>query len=152
MSNNFHILLLNGPNLNMLGIRERSLYGNITYDELILKMQKIAKELNIKLTDFQSNSENQLIDKIHYAYKKNVNYMLINIAAFTHTSIAIRDAILSVSIPFYEIHLSNIFSRDKFRHKSYLSDIAQGVIIGFGIDGYIFALNHAIKYLKYTQY
>ncbi|WP_343189331.1 type II 3-dehydroquinate dehydratase [Buchnera aphidicola] len=141
------ILLLNGPNLNLLGFREPKLYGNINFKKLIKIIKKKAKKLNCKLYHFQSNSENKLINKIHISQKK-IDYIIINPAAFTHTSIALRDALLAVKIPFIEVHISNIFSREKFRSKSWFSDISQGIISGFGIDGYLIALKTSIKRLK----
>ena len=140
-----HILLLNGPNLNLLGKRENEHYGCASYDDIIKKMQNIADSNNIKLSHFQSNAEDKLIDRIQLCLKDKVDYMIINPAAYTHTSIALRDAILAVNIPFIEIHISNIFKREKFRKKSYFSDISQGIISGFGYIGYEVALNTAIK-------
>ncbi|UDG80276.1 type II 3-dehydroquinate dehydratase [Candidatus Annandia pinicola] len=140
----YKVLLLNGPNLNLLGKRESNIYGNIKLSNIILDLKNIANKNNILLKDFQSNSEGLLIDKIHKSYKK-INYIIINPGSFTHTSIALRDALLSVKIPFIEIHISNIFSREKFRHKSYISDISNGIICGFGIYGYFLALNYIIK-------
>ncbi|MGP1958346.1 MAG: type II 3-dehydroquinate dehydratase [Arsenophonus sp.] len=146
MTKNFHIFLLNGPNLNMLGMRELPFYGILTLQDIFNKMTKKAKQLGVKLSHFQSNAEHELINEIHQV-KGNVDFILINPAALTHTSIALRDAILSVGIPFYEIHLTNIYARESFRHHSYLSDIAIGVISGFCTDGYIFALEAAVKFL-----
>ncbi|WMY94757.1 MAG: type II 3-dehydroquinate dehydratase [Arsenophonus sp.] len=150
MVHNFHILILNGPNLNMIGKREILLYGNITLQDIIKQTFKKAKKLGIKLTHFQSNAEHKLIDTIHHA-KKTVDFIIINPAGFTHTSIALRDALLSIAIPFYEIHITNIYSREKFRHHSYFSDIAKGLICGFHADGYIFALESAVKFLLKTH-
>ncbi|AMA64996.1 3-dehydroquinate dehydratase [Candidatus Arsenophonus lipoptenae] len=146
MVKNFHILLLNGPNLNRLGVRETELYGSITLKDIINITNEKAKQLGFKLSHFQSNAEHELINKIHQA-EGLIDFMLINPAALTHTSIALRDAILSVGIPFYEIHLTNIYIRESFRKKSYLSDIANGVICGFLVDGYLFALESAAKFL-----
>lgn len=150
MFKNFHILLLNGPNLNLLGIREKKLYGKINFKKMIDVILKKANNLNIQLTHFQSNAEHELINKIQETYKY-INFILFNPAAFTHTSIALRDTLLSVKIPFYEIHISNIYTREPFRKKSYFSDIANGVISGFHIDGYYFALKSAVKYLLKTK-
>ncbi len=146
MAKDFHILLLNGPNLNMLGMREPLLYGFLTLQDIVKKMNQKAKKLGVKLTHFQSNAEHDLINEIHKA-KGTVDFILINPAALTHTSIALRDAILSIEIPFYEIHLTNIYARESFRNNSYLSDIANGIIFGFRSEGYIFALEASVKFL-----
>ncbi|MBG3011577.1 MULTISPECIES: type II 3-dehydroquinate dehydratase [Proteus] len=147
MSENFHILLLNGPNLNLLGTREPETYGHLTLDDIVQSLSADAQALNVKLSHFQSNAEFELINKIHAA-RGNVDYILINPAAFTHTSVALRDALLGVNIPFIEIHLSNVYSREPFRHHSYLSDIATGVICGLGAEGYRFALQAAVNRLS----
>ena len=147
MSENFHILLLNGPNLNLLGTREPETYGHLTLNDIVQSLSADAQALNVKLTHFQSNAEHELINKIHAA-RGNVDYILINPAAFTHTSVALRDALLGVNIPFIEIHLSNVYSREPFRHHSYLSDIATGVICGLGAEGYRFALQAAVSRLS----
>lgn len=138
------ILVLNGPNLNLLGVREPGIYGNVTLDSIVSNLSSIAKENNVELEAFQSNAEFEIISKIHEAMGV-VDFILINPAAFTHTSVAIRDALLGVHIPFYEIHISNVHAREEFRHHSFLSDVAVGVICGFGADGYEFALRSAIK-------
>ncbi|WMY97102.1 MAG: type II 3-dehydroquinate dehydratase [Arsenophonus sp.] len=145
MLHKFHILILNGPNLNMISKREL-LYGDVKLKDIIKKTFKKAKKLGIKLTHFQSNAEHKLINIIHRS-RKTVDFIIINPAGFTHTSIALRDALLSIAIPFYEIHITNIYSREKFRHHSYFSDIAKGLICGFHTDGYIFALESAVKFL-----
>lgn len=147
MSENFHILLLNGPNLNLLGTREPETYGHLILNDIVQSLSADAQALNVKLTHFQSNAEHELINKIHAA-RGNVDYILINPAAFTHTSVALRDALLGVNIPFIEIHLSNVYSREPFRHHSYLSDIATGVICGLGAEGYRFALQAAVNRLS----
>lgn len=147
MSENFHILLLNGPNLNLLGTREPETYGHLTLDDIVQSLSADAQALNVKLSHFQSNAEFELINKIHAA-RGNIDYILINPAAFTHTSVALRDALLGVNIPFIEIHLSNVYSREPFRHHSYLSDIATGVICGLGAEGYRFALQAAVSRLS----
>ncbi|EHF3469524.1 type II 3-dehydroquinate dehydratase [Proteus mirabilis] len=147
MSENFHILLLNGPNLDLLGTREPETYGHLTLNDIVQSLSADAQALNVKLTHFQSNAEHELINKIHAA-RGNVDYILINPAAFTHTSVALRDALLGVNIPFIEIHLSNVYSREPFRHHSYLSDIATGVICGLGAEGYRFALQAAVNRLS----
>ena len=150
MANNFHILLLNGPNLNMLGTREPEKYGAQSLDEITSWLQAEANMLGATLDHLQSNAEYVLIDRIHQA-KDVMDYILINPAAFTHTSVALRDALLSVDIPFIEIHLSNVHAREPFRHHSYLSDIAAGVICGLGADGYLYALQTAVKRLSQSH-
>ena len=147
MSGNFHILLLNGPNLNMLGTREPDKYGVQTLAQIVNTLEEEAKTLNVSLSHLQSNAEYALIDRIHQA-KDNVDFILINPAAFTHTSVALRDALLAVDNPFIEIHLSNVHAREPFRHHSYLSDKAVGVICGLGADGYLYALQTAVKRLS----
>ena len=147
MAVNFHILLLNGPNLNLLGTREPEKYGKTTLAEIVSDLTSQADALKVKLSHLQSNAEHALIDRIHQA-KGDVDYIVINPAAFTHTSVAIRDALLAVSIPFIEVHLSNVHAREPFRHHSYLSDISAGVICGLGVDGYSWALQTAVKRLS----
>ena len=147
MSTKFNVLMLNGPNLNMRGKREPTIYGAHSLDEIIDDLSNRAQAMNIELSHIQSNAEHQLIEAIHDAYQK-VDFILINPAAFTHTSIALRDALLSVNIPFIEIHLSNVHAREAFRQHSYLSDIAVGVICGLGATGYGYALTSAQLYLK----
>jgi|TARA_B100000767_G_C19704461_1_gene509888 3-dehydroquinate dehydratase-2 len=146
MSSKFTVLVLNGPNLNMLGKREPTIYGNQTLDAIMNELAGHAKSDNIALTHFQSNAEHELIDAIHQSFEK-ADFIIINPGAFTHTSVAIRDAMLAVAIPFVEVHLSNVHAREAFRKHSYLSDIATGVICGFGPQGYHFALNAAVKHL-----
>ncbi|WP_338560422.1 type II 3-dehydroquinate dehydratase [Erwinia sp. E_sp_B04_7] len=150
MADKFHILLLNGPNLNLLGTREPEKYGKTTLAEIVSDITSQADALNVKLSHLQSNAEYALIDRIHEA-KGNVDYIVINPAAFTHTSVALRDALLAVSIPFIEVHLSNVHAREPFRHHSYLSDIAAGVICGLGVDGYSWALQTAVKRLSQSN-
>ena len=150
MTDKFRILLLNGPNLNMLGTREPEKYGTLTLSQIVSRLTAEAETLNVTLDSLQSNAEYVLIDRIHQA-KDNIDYILINPAAFTHTSVAIRDALLAVSIPFIEIHLSNVHAREPFRHHSYLSDIASGVICGLGADGYSYALQTAVKRLSQSH-
>jgi len=142
MSAKFNVLLLNGPNLNMLGRREPEKYGTLSLNDIVKHLLKRAEQLNIAMTHLQSNSEAELIKSIHDAWQQ-VDAIIINPAAFTHTSIAIRDAILSVDIPFFEVHITNVYAREPFRHKSYFSDIAEGVICGLGALGYEAALNAA---------
>lgn len=150
MADKFHILLLNGPNLNMLGSREPKQYGTLALTDIVNRLQQEAGALNVTLDSVQSNAEHVLIDRIHQA-KDTVDYILINPAAFTHTSVAIRDALLAVGIPFIEIHLTNVHAREPFRHHSYLSDVAAGVICGLGADGYSYALQTAVKRLSQSH-
>lgn len=134
------ILVLHGPNLNLLGLRELSIYGQITLNQLNEQLENEAKKLNFQLAVRQSNSEGELINTIHQALDHQVDYIIINPAAYTHTSIALRDALLAVQIPFIEVHISNVYARESFRHHSYFSDIATGVISGLGSNGYLLAL------------
>ncbi|WP_067710219.1 type II 3-dehydroquinate dehydratase [Erwinia sp. ErVv1] len=150
MVDKFHILLLNGPNLNLLGSREPEKYGTTTLAEIVSGLTSQADALQVKLSHLQSNAEYALIDRIHEA-RGNTDYIVINPAAFTHTSVALRDALLAVSIPFIEVHLSNVHAREPFRHHSYLSDIAAGVICGLGVDGYTWALQTAVKRLSQSH-
>ncbi|PVZ79490.1 type II 3-dehydroquinate dehydratase [Serratia sp. S1B] len=150
MADKFHILLLNGPNLNLLGTREPEKYGSTTLTEIVNGLENQALALDITLSHLQSNAEYALIDRIHQA-QGNTDFILINPAAFTHTSVALRDALLAVQIPFIEIHLSNVHAREPFRHHSYLSDIAVGVICGLGAEGYTFALQAAVHRLLKTH-
>lgn len=147
MTTNSSVLLLNGPNLNLLGKREPEIYGARTLDELVAELKEQASSNNVQLFHKQSNSEAELIDAIHQAMGK-INFIIFNPAAFTHTSVALRDALLGVNIPFIEVHISNVHAREEFRHKSFLSDIAQGVICGLGTDGYRYALVHAMNHLS----
>ncbi|OZI14223.1 type II 3-dehydroquinate dehydratase [Sodalis-like symbiont of Philaenus spumarius] len=147
MADKYHILLLNGPNLNLLGTREPDKYGHTSLADIIADLSARAGSLGAELSHFQSNAEHALIDRIHNARGKT-DFIVINPAAFTHTSVALRDALLAVNIPFIEIHLSNVYTREPFRHHSYLSDIAVGVICGLGADGYHFALQTAVKRLS----
>ena len=135
-----NILVLNGPNLNLLGTREPEVYGTDTLQDIENKLQSIAQENNVKIGFYQSNSETDLIDALHKSKQEDVNFIIINPGAFTHTSIALRDAFLGVNVPFIEVHISNIYSREEFRKKSFLSDISQGLITGLGVGGYEFAL------------
>ncbi|WP_237363674.1 type II 3-dehydroquinate dehydratase [Vibrio marisflavi] len=147
MSTNLSILVLNGPNLNLLGLREPAHYGSNTLSDIVENLETRAKKENIELQHLQSNKEYELIEAIHAAHGK-VDFIIINPAAFTHTSVALRDALLGVAIPFIEVHLSNVHAREPFRHHSYLSDKAVGVICGLGAQGYDFALSAAIKHLQ----
>ena len=135
-----HILLLNGPNLNLLGTREPGLYGNATLSDIESKLAAEAVTLGHRLTTFQSNHEGALVDRVQQARVEGVAGIIINAGAYTHTSIALRDALLAVGLPFVEVHLSNVFARESYRHQSYLSDQALGVIVGFGASGYRLAL------------
>ncbi|WP_299180643.1 type II 3-dehydroquinate dehydratase [uncultured Neptuniibacter sp.] len=137
------ILLLNGPNLNLLGKREPEVYGRETLNDICQDLITKAHGMGHELLHCQSNREYILIERIHQAQDENVDFIIINPAAFTHTSVAIRDALLGVDIPFIEVHLSNVHAREKFRHHSFLSDIAVGVICGCGAQGYEFALQAA---------
>ncbi len=141
------ILLLQGPNLNLLGTREPEIYGYKTLQDIHDACELQAQKAGVELTCFQSNSEGELINKVHEAKSKNFDFILINPAGLTHTSIILRDALLAVNIPLIEIHLSNIFKREEFRKHSYFSDIALGLISGLGEAGYGFALSYAIQYL-----
>ena len=141
-----NILLINGPNLNLLGMREREIYGEITLSELEENLVLIAQNQGHKLHCIQTNAEHEIINAIHDAkLKNNISSIVINPGAFTHTSIAIRDALSGIEIPFYEVHISDINSREDFRKFSYLSDIAKNVFSGQGLKGYELALNDAIK-------
>ena len=142
------ILVLHGPNLNLLGLREPSVYGSTPLAMINDQLQDHARLSGLMLTAKQSNSESELIDIIHEAAVDEINYLIINPAAFTHTSIAIRDALLAVQIPFIEVHISNIYAREPFRHHSYFSDIAEGVMSGFGVNGYLLALQAIIEQFK----
>ncbi len=141
------ILVLNGPNLNLLGLREPTHYGSNTLEHIVSTLREQAQKAEVELEHLQSNREYELIEAIHQAHN-NVDFIIINPAAFTHTSVALRDALLGVAIPFIEVHLSNVHAREPFRHHSYLSDKAQGVICGLGAQGYEFALSAAIKHLQ----
>lgn len=144
------ILVLNGPNLNMLGIREPEHYGCVTLPQIQQQLEQQAQQLNHSLGFYQSNAEHALVERIHQAFHDKVDFIIINPAAFTHTSIALRDALSAVAIPFIEVHLSNVHARERFRHHSYLSDHAIGVICGLGGQGYDFALQAANKHLTNT--
>ena len=140
-----NFLLLNGPNLNLLGSREPEIYGNISLADIESQLLRICLEANHSLDSFQSNAEHDLVNKIHEAKDANVKCIIFNPGAFTHSSIALRDALSGIDIPFIEVHISNIYSREDFRQKSYLSDIAEGVISGLGTEGYKLALTVALK-------
>jgi 3-dehydroquinate dehydratase-2 len=142
-----HLLLLNGPNLGLLGTREPEIYGSATLADIESELERLAKHAGHTLDAFQSDAEHELIRRIHAAPDESVDLILFNPAAFTHTSIALRDALLGVAIPFIEVHLSNVAARDAFRHHSYFSDIAIGTITGFGVASYELALTAADRYL-----
>ena len=142
------ILIINGPNLNLLGKREPDIYGTQTLSQIIEQVRSKAKELNVGIDHLQSNSEAEIIGRIHQTLDDKTDFIIINPGAFTHTSIALRDAFLSVSKPFIEIHLSNVFAREAFRRQSFLSDIAVAVISGAGAQGYELALQAAIGHLQ----
>jgi len=142
------ILVLHGPNLNLLGTREPQIYGATTLAEINLQLQERCRERGHHLQSLQSNAEYELINRIHDAAREGVNFIIINPAALTHTSVALRDALAGVAIPFIEVHISNVFAREPFRHHSYLSDIARGVICGLGIQGYALALEAALQHVS----
>lgn len=144
------ILLLNGPNLNLLGTREPAIYGSATLSDIETKLTGSARNRGHELVTFQSNAEHELIARIHAAKNDKTGLVIINPGAFTHTSIALRDAFLGVAVPFIEVHLSNLFAREEFRHHSFLSDIAVGCIIGLGPIGYELALEAACARLANT--
>ncbi len=144
------VLLLNGPNLNLLGTREPAIYGSATLQDIETKLKAQCAAQGHELLAAQSNAEHELIAQIHSAKRDAIGFIIINPGAFTHTSIALRDALLSVGVPFIEIHLSNVFAREAFRHHSYLSDIAVGCIYGLGPIGYELALQAAIARLTKT--
>lgn len=141
------ILVLNGPNLNLLGIREPGHYGTRTLADIDKRLISLAESSGNELSCFQSNAEYELIDRIHRAGEEETDFILFNPAAFTHTSVALRDALLGVAIPFIEVHLSNVHAREPFRHRSYFSDVAVGVISGLGALGYELALQAALEQL-----
>ena len=143
------ILLLNGPNLNLLGKREPGIYGTLTMAQIESQCKSQCQQAGVTLDCKQSNAEHELIEAVHQAPDQGVQFIVINPAAFTHTSVALRDAFLGVNIPFIEVHLSNVHKRETFRHHSYLSDIAEGVICGLGADGYRFAMDAAIGRLSH---
>lgn len=142
------VLVVHGPNLNLLGTREPKLYGSITLGAIEQQLNALAASANIAISHFQSNHEGALIDRIHQLATSPVDYLIINPAAFTHTSVALRDAIAGVNVPFIEVHLSNVYAREAFRHHSYFSDLATGVISGLGAEGYLAALRFVIQRLS----
>ena len=142
-----NLLLINGPNLNLLGSREPEVYGSTTLADIEQAAVSQAQGLGGQLVHFQSNHEGELIDRIHAARVEGIDAIVINPGGFTHTSVALRDALAGVAIPFVEVHISNIHKRESFRHHSYLSDIAAGVVCGFGVDGYRYAIEFAVNKL-----
>ena len=148
MPKNTLILVIQGPNLNLLGSREPEVYGKTTLEDIHTKLSTIAKSNSVDLSTFQSNHEGELIDRIQKAKQDGVDFIIINPGGFTHTSVALRDALAGVAIPFIEVHLSNIHQREEFRKHSYLSDIAKGVICGLGPIGYALAFQAASQQLK----
>ena len=142
------ILVIHGPNLNLLGKREPEVYGHLTLEDINQKLIAQAQNSSLSLDTFQSNWEGAIVDRIHQAQQDGVQFIIINPAALSHTSVAVRDALLGVAIPFIEVHLSNVHAREAFRHHSYLSDKAVGVICGLGAQGYAAALNYAIEKIQ----
>jgi 3-dehydroquinate dehydratase II len=142
------LLVLHGPNLNLLGTREPEVYGRVTLAEIDRTLAARAVEAGAELASFQSNHEGALVERIHAARDEGTDFIVINPAAYTHTSVAIRDALAGVGIPFVEVHLSNVHRREPFRHHSYFSDQAEGVICGLGWKGYLYALEHVLDKLQ----
>jgi 3-dehydroquinate dehydratase II len=140
-----HILILNGPNLNLLGTREPAIYGGRTLAQIEAELSDVARRYSADLAFFQSNHEGALIDRIHVARTDGTTFLIINAGAFTHTSIALRDALAAVALPFIEVHLSNVHRREEFRHRSLLADLAVGTIVGLGAAGYRYALEYALS-------
>jgi 3-dehydroquinate dehydratase-2 len=141
-----NVLVVNGPNLNLLGTREPDRYGSVTLAEIEQALTEQARHAGVSLKTYQSNSESELIGRIQQAGPEGIDFILINPAAYTHTSVAIRDALAAVGIPFIEIHLTNIYSREPFRKRSYFSDLAVGIVSGLGAKGYALALAYALEY------
>ena len=139
-----NILVLHGPNLNLLGTREPGHYGSVTLDAINRRLAERARQSGVRLAGYQSNVEGELVNRIQQAQREGVDFIIINPAAFTHTSIAMRDALAAVNIPFIEVHLSNVFAREEFRHRSYFTDLAVGIISGLGSKGYELALEYAL--------
>ena len=143
-----HILVINGPNLNLLGSRESKHYGRDTLRAINARLARRAKERRVRLASYQSNSESELVERVQQARREGVDFIIINPAAYTHTSVALRDALAAVGIPFVEVHLSNVFARESFRRESYFTDIAVGIISGLGAKGYELALEFALQYSR----
>ncbi len=142
------ILVIHGPNLNLLGTREPEHYGRVTLADINLALARMAEGVGVDLESFQSNHEGAIVERIHAAHHQGVGAIIINPAAYTHTSVALRDALAAVSIPFVEVHLSNVHAREPFRHHSYFSDLAVGVICGLGHQGYLLALEYLLNKLN----
>jgi 3-dehydroquinate dehydratase-2 len=140
-----HILIINGPNVNLLGAREPATYGTVTLADVEARLREQAADAGALLTLFQSNSEGELVERVQRAGREQVDFIIINPAAYTHTSIAIRDALSAVGIPFAEVHVSNVFAREAFRHHSHFTDLATGMICGWGAQGYELALAYALQ-------
>jgi len=138
------VLVIHGPNLNLLGTREPEVYGTVTLSDINVSLARLAEGVGVDLESFQSNHEGALIERIHAAREQGVGAIIINPAAYTHTSVALRDALTAVAIPFVEVHLSNVHAREPFRHRSYFSDLAVGVICGLGPEGYRLALDYVL--------
>jgi len=138
------VLIIHGPNLNLLGMREPEIYGRLTLDDINRNLNRQAEKVGVNISFFQSNAESALVDRIQLTMTDGTDFIIINPAAYTHTSVAMRDALAAVKLPFIEMHLSNIFSRESFRHHSYFSDMAVGVVSGLGAKGYEFALDYAL--------
>lgn len=139
-----NILVIHGPNLNLLGMREPEIYGRLTLDDINRNLSQQAEKVSVSISFFQSNAESALVDRIQQAMTDGTDFIIINPAAYTHTSVAMRDALAAVKLPFIEVHLSNVFSRESFRHHSFFSDLAVGVITGLGAKGYALALDYAL--------
>jgi len=139
------VLVLHGPNLNLLGTREPTVYGSVTLEQINAELSKLGADAGVEVKTFQSNHEGALVDRVQAARTDGTTFIVINPAAYTHTSVALRDALAGVAIPFIEVHLSNVHRREPFRHHSYFSDLADGVIVGLGHKGYRLALGHAIE-------
>ncbi len=146
MATSKKILALHGPNLNLLGTREPEHYGAVTLDTINRRLADRAKQAGVNYASYQSNVEGELVNRIQQAQREGVDFIIINPAAFTHTSIAMRDALAAVKIPFIEVHLSNVFAREEFRHRSYFTDLAVGIISGLGSKGYELALEYALQH------
>jgi 3-dehydroquinate dehydratase-2 len=142
------VLVINGPNLNLLGKREPEIYGRETLADIEAMLDAQARAAGHEVVCFQSNAEHELIDRIHAAMEEDIAHIIINAGAYTHTSIALRDALVASGIPFTEVHISDVYAREKFRHHSYLSDVATNVIVGKGVKGYTLALEEVIKNLN----
>jgi 3-dehydroquinate dehydratase-2 len=143
-----NILLINGPNLNLLGARETEHYGKDTLKTILARLGRQAKDAKARLATYQSNSESALVERIQQARGEGVDFIIINPAAYTHTSVAMRDALAAVGIPFVEVHLSNVFARESFRRESYFTDLAVGIVSGLGAKGYELALEFALQYSR----